>query len=159
MTYDNELKLLTLALVRQRFESIHDAELALERFERLTTPAAVQELIAESETLRGLYQMHKETETREMRDLKAENERLKRFKTAYMEFSDKTDWVRPDPAGQEVGMHVADVLRKRHDDLTSHCQAQAQEIKALRKTLPVDVPCNRDTSVALHKENLTSQEE
>ncbi|UZJ58580.1 hypothetical protein OKW98_18560 [Pseudomonas sp. KU26590] len=65
--------------------------------------------------------------------LLAEIERLQRFETAYKEFSDKTDWVRPDPAGQEVGMHVADILRKRCDDLTSHNQAQADEIVRLRK--------------------------
>lgn len=38
---------------------------------------------SESETLRGLYQMHKQTETREMRDLKAENAGLKTGYEAY----------------------------------------------------------------------------
>ncbi|WP_346395225.1 hypothetical protein [Pseudomonas syringae] len=38
---------------------------------------------SESETLRGLYQIHKETETREMRDLKAENAGLKTGYEAY----------------------------------------------------------------------------
>lgn len=65
-------------------------------------------------------------------ELIAENERLQRFETAYKEFSDKTDWVRPNAAAHELGMHVADILRKRCEDLTSHCQAQAEEIKALR---------------------------
>ncbi|KTC41115.1 hypothetical protein AO260_21435 [Pseudomonas sp. ABAC21] len=48
-------------------------------------PAAVLALIAErdqlkayNEALRGLYQMHKQTETREMGDLKLENERLRK---------------------------------------------------------------------------------
>lgn len=36
------------------------------------------ELLSENEALRGLYQMHKATETREMRDLKLENERLRK---------------------------------------------------------------------------------
>lgn len=66
-------------------------------------------------------------------ELIAENERLQRFETAYKEFSDKTDWVRPSAAGHELGMHVADVIRKRCDDLTSHCQAQADEIVRLRE--------------------------
>ena len=65
--------------------------------------------------------------------LEAEVERLQRFETAYKEFSDKTDWVRPNAAAQELGMHVADVIRKRCDDLTAHCQAQADEIVRLRK--------------------------
>lgn len=38
---------------------------------------------SESETLRGLYQMHKQTETREMRDLKAE---LAGLKTGYQAY-------------------------------------------------------------------------
>ena len=65
-------------------------------------------------------------------ELVAEIQRLQRFETAYKEFIDKTNWVRPNPATRELGMHVADILRKRCDDLTSHCQAQAEEIKALR---------------------------
>lgn len=67
--------------------------------------------------------------------LKAEKERLQRFETAYKEFADKTDWIRPSTATQELGMHVADVIRKRYDYLTSHCQAQGDEIKALRGLL------------------------
>ncbi len=58
--------------------------------------------------------------------------RLGRFETAYKEFSDKTDWVRPNAAAHELGMHVADILRKRCDDLTAHCQVQADEIVRLR---------------------------
>lgn len=68
----------------------------------------------------------------EVEGLRAENERLQRFETAYKEFSDKTDWVRPSAATHELGMHVADILRKRCDDLTSHNQAQADEIVRLR---------------------------
>jgi hypothetical protein len=71
-------------------------------------------------------------QTQKIEALRKENERLQRFETAYKEFSDKTDWVRPNAATHELGMHVADILRKRCDDLTSHNQAQADEIKALR---------------------------
>lgn len=73
-------------------------------------------------------------------DLIAEIERLKRFETAYKEFSDKTAWVRPNAATQELGMHVADILRKRCDDLTSHNQAQADEIVRLRKQIEDSSP-------------------
>jgi hypothetical protein len=65
--------------------------------------------------------------------LKVENERLQRFETAYKEFSDKTDWVQETAHWSELGMHRADVLRKRCDDLTSHNQAQADEIVRLRE--------------------------
>jgi hypothetical protein len=99
-------------------------------------PAAVLELIAE---LQG-YQQGADVEAQaadearaEVRRLKAENERLQRFETAYKEFSDKTDWVRPNAAAHELAMHVADVIRKRCDDLTSHNQAQAEEIVRLRE--------------------------
>lgn len=54
--------------------------------------------------------------------LKAENERLQRFETAYEEFIDKTDWVQKTMKESELGMHRADVLRKRCEDLTSRCQ-------------------------------------
>jgi len=64
--------------------------------------------------------------------LLAEVERLQRFETAYKEFSDKTDWVQETAHWSELGMHRADVLRKRCDDLTSHNQAQADEIVRLR---------------------------
>lgn len=104
----------------------------------------IEQLSAEAERHQGLYDHMKSmreaygyeswTEVLTVAEqLKADNERLQRFETAYKEFSDKTDWVRPNAAAHELGMHVADILRKRCDDLTSHNQAQAEEIKALRK--------------------------
>lgn len=66
-------------------------------------------------------------------DLIAKIERLQRFEIAYQEFSDKTDWVQETAHWSELGMHRADVLRKRCDDLNSHNQAQADEIVRLRK--------------------------
>lgn len=63
--------------------------------------------------------------------LKAENERLQRFETAYKEFSDKTDWVQETGHWSELGMHRADVLRKRCDDFASHVQVQADQLKKL----------------------------
>ena len=94
-------------------------------------PPAVLELLVENEALRGLYQMHKETETREMRDLKVENERLKRFEIAYGAWTEKTDWVQETIQGYELGMHRADVLHKRCRDGAFHQQAQADRIKEL----------------------------
>jgi hypothetical protein len=105
-------------------------------------PAAVLELIAELDRVRESHQQvcenynkvsyASEERGKQIDQLKAENERLQRFETSYKEFSDKTDWVRPNAAAHELGMHVADVIRKRCDDLTSHCQAQADEIVRLR---------------------------
>ncbi|TDV54604.1 hypothetical protein EC919_104343 [Pseudomonas graminis] len=45
------LKDLCEALVSQQFESVHDAEQALEKFEHLTTPAAVLSLLNDLERL------------------------------------------------------------------------------------------------------------
>jgi hypothetical protein len=50
---------------------------ALEAFEKAASPEAVLALLAENEALRGLYRMHKMTETRAMRDMKSERDQLK----------------------------------------------------------------------------------
>ena len=51
------------------------------------TPGAVLALIADNEALKGLYRMHQQTETREMRDLKAEIAGLKTDYEAYEQVS------------------------------------------------------------------------
>lgn len=107
-----------------------------ERFIAAANPAAVLELINELKVALLQLEVQRELAAKrytERDQLKAENERLQRFETAYKEFSDKTEWVRPNAAAHELGMHVADILRKRCDDLTSHNQAQAEEIVRLRK--------------------------
>nr|WP_314569293.1 hypothetical protein [uncultured Pseudomonas sp.] len=63
--------------------------------------------------------------------LRAENERLQQFEAAYMEWSNKTDWVQETVHWSELGMHRADVLRKRCRDGAFHQQAQADRIKTL----------------------------
>lgn len=68
----------------------------------------------------------------------AEIERLQNFEVAYKEFSDKTDWVQETAHWSELGMHRADVLRKRVDqiktentDLHATLQAAKGEIERL----------------------------
>lgn len=46
-------------------------------FADMASPAAVLKLIEQNEALAGLYKMHKETEAREMRDLRAEVSKLR----------------------------------------------------------------------------------
>ena len=53
------------------------------RFLGAMTPGAVLALIADNEALKGLYRMHQQTETREMRDIKAEIAGLKTGYEAY----------------------------------------------------------------------------
>ncbi|MFW3166300.1 hypothetical protein WBQ28_17610 [Pseudomonas syringae pv. syringae] len=64
-------------------ERMYMAEGALVRLYEYATPAVLLELLSDNEALRGLYQMHKQTEAREMRDLKAENAGLKTGYEAY----------------------------------------------------------------------------
>ena len=59
-------------------ERMYVAEGALVRLYEFATPTVLLDLCNDNEALRGLYQMHKQTETREMRDLKLENERLRK---------------------------------------------------------------------------------
>lgn len=47
----------------------------------------------------------------------AEIERLQSFKTAYMEWSEKTDWVQDSVEACELGKHRADAIRIRFDKL------------------------------------------
>lgn len=75
-------------------------------------PAAVLALIAErdqlkadNEALRGLYQMHKQTETREMRDLKTE---IAGLKTGYEAFERVNAELKAEN----------EALRKRIDDMS-----------------------------------------
>lgn len=57
----------------------------------------------------------------------AEVERLRRFEAAYLEWSNKTDWVQQTAAPKELGMHRADVIKQRFDTL----RAQLAERDAL----------------------------
>ena len=118
------------------------------RYMATANPAAVLALIADCESahkhwendsrnvqvltgeLAGAQAML-ETAYSERDQLKAENERLQKFEAAYMEWSDKTDWVQETIQGYELGMHRADVLHKRCRDGAFHQQAQADHIKTL----------------------------
>lgn len=69
----------------------------------------------------------------------AENKRLESFKTSYMEWSDKTDWVQATAQPLELGKHRADVLRERieklkHENagLMTGYEAYEQVVRGLR---------------------------
>ncbi|NAP01965.1 hypothetical protein B1F73_15205 [Pseudomonas syringae] len=69
---------ITKAVIGMPFEMAMESELSRRQFH-----SRAQALLSENEALRGLYQMHKQTETREMRDLKAEVAGLKTGYEAY----------------------------------------------------------------------------
>ncbi|MEE3929665.1 hypothetical protein V2I84_05235 [Pseudomonas viridiflava] len=64
-------------------EHMYTAEGALVQLYEFATPAVLVEMCSDYEALRGLYQMHQQTETREMRELKAEIAGLKTGYEAY----------------------------------------------------------------------------
>ncbi|KPB51357.1 Uncharacterized protein ALO57_00143 [Pseudomonas coronafaciens pv. oryzae] len=95
-------------------ERMYVTEGALVSLYEFATPAVLLELCNDNGALRGLYQMHKQTETREMRDLKAENERLKTGYEAYervnAELRAECEALRkPLLAAREFIMHEAEV--------------------------------------------------
>ena len=72
-----------------------------------------------------------------------EVEALQSFRTAYMEWSDKTDWVQTDKRLDVIkpwGKHRADVLKLYIDHLKSNLEAAERRIAELeaRSTLQVD---------------------
>lgn len=77
----------------------------------------------------------------------AENERLQHFKTSFMEWSDKTDWVQETAHWSELGKHRADVLKDRIDQFKAENEAlrrDAERYRWLRKTESWEEHYNRD---------------
>lgn len=62
----------------------------------------------------------------------ADNERLEPYKTAYMEWSDKTDWVQETAEVRELGKHRADVIRDRFDALKAECEGLRKDAERYR---------------------------
>ena len=82
----------------------------------------LQESEVESE-LRRLYEG--------IKTLRSENEALSRYKTAYEEWSDKTQWVQDTSSAKELGMHRADVLKQRIDWLSAENEALREIVEAV----------------------------
>lgn len=53
------------------------------------------------------------------------------YKAAYEEWQDKTEWVQQTATYDELGMHRADVLRKRIDQLEAKLEAAYDHINEL----------------------------
>lgn len=84
------------------------------------TPAAVLALIAENEALKGLYRMHQQTETREMRDLKAE---IAGLKTGYEAYEQVNTGLKAE----------VEKLRKYGEEFAVLAERRREEADALRK--------------------------
>jgi hypothetical protein len=72
-------------------------------------------------------------------ELIAEIERLQGFEAAYKEFSDKTDWVQETAHWSELGMHRADVLRKRADELKAENEVLVSALNDILRVTPMGV--------------------
>ncbi|WP_024666526.1 hypothetical protein [Pseudomonas syringae] len=70
-------------------ERMYTAEGMLVELYEFATPTVLLELCSDNEALRGLYQIHKQTEAREMRELKAELAGLKTGYEAYERVNDE----------------------------------------------------------------------
>lgn len=68
-----------------------------------------------------------------------ELERLESFKTAYMEWQEKTDWVRKDAKPKELGLHVADVMTARITKAEAERDAALAELEACKRGRPLDL--------------------
>ena len=68
-----------------------------------------------------------------------ELERLERFKTAYMEWQDKTEWVQKTAQPEELGKHRADVLAQRLKKAEAERDAAVAELEACKRGRPLDL--------------------
>lgn len=66
--------------------------------------------------LKGLVELHQHT-INVVQESAAEMHRLAGFEAAHKEWIEKTEWVQTSQKPGELGMHRADVLRKRICDL------------------------------------------
>lgn len=68
----------------------------------------------------------------EIAELRAEVERLRRFELANNLWHEKTEWVQETARPQELGMHRADVLKRRIEKLEAEVERLREEINLMR---------------------------
>lgn len=79
--------------------------------------------------------MHRKLTPSVVLSLLDECDDLERFKTACMEWHDKTEWVRKDAKPKELGMHVADVITARITKAEAERDAALAELQAAKLLL------------------------
>lgn len=65
-------------------------------------------------------------------------ERKPSFEAAYNEWVDKSEWARKGATPKELGLHLADVIRARYEQLQADLTARDEEIDALRQGMKGD---------------------
>ncbi|TWI48027.1 hypothetical protein IQ22_04220 [Pseudomonas duriflava] len=102
-----------------------------------THPANLAELQAENEKLQ------------------VEVERLRQFEAAYMEWSDKTEWVQQSAEVNELGKHRADVMRERIERLREEVERLSNALEVEKRSLQCEV--NRRNQYAMESNELDRQ--
>lgn len=68
-----------------------------------------------------------------VREMMILSDRVDKFKSAFCEFIDKTDWVQADVKPQELGLHRADVLRQRLEQSKADLDALQARVARMAK--------------------------
>jgi len=68
----------------------------------------------------------------ELREVLVGIERLESFKQAYMEWSDKTEWVQDSVESGELGKHRADAIRIRFEQLKAENESLRKDAERYR---------------------------
>lgn len=89
-------------------------------------PVALQYATRLSEMSGGLFSDAAE----ELRSLHERTRELERYKKAWEEWQEKTDWVQATSRPKELGMHRADVLKLRIQELESEAEHNARILGA-----------------------------
>lgn len=76
--------------------------------------------------------------------IKEEMARLRRYEEAFQEWNEKTEWIQKSAQSDEIGMHRADVFRKRYSaamyriaelEAQAKCHASVSSVSASRKVI------------------------
>lgn len=67
-----------------------------------------------------------------------EVERIRQYETGFNEWIDKSEWARKGATAKELGLHLADVIKMRYDQLQADLTARDQQIDALRQGMKGD---------------------
>lgn len=78
--------------------------------------------------------------------------RAERFKAAYMEWQDKTEWVQKTAKPSELGKHRADVMRERIAKAEAERDQLRAELEAIRGQQPDAVSVPREELEALRRD-------
>lgn len=109
---------------RERTEQRLRDEIERLRAEAPVSKSQVKRIAAQSE---GEWRTRAETAEREVERLRAE---VEKYKVAWTEYNDRTEWVQQTAKPKELGMHRADVLRMRVESAERQLAALRERIES-----------------------------